>query len=449
MGPTPSAKNAGAPAPAWGGLALVAVAALAGGASRANAAPLAVIELAALPVLALAIRRLANTPGEGRQGLIVVLALIVAVPLAQLIPLPPEVWTLAPGQIVRVRALEVLGLPPGWRPLSLYPHATVGCALALLPPAAVALAGLAMRGQDRHAVAMTWIALALAGLALGAAQMTEPAGGSVYLYGETNVGSLVGFFANRNHEAALLLALLPFAADLAMWEAGGARQGWSGTVVLALIFAALALISLGVVRSRAGVVLAAPAALGALAVLARGRAGRARLATAVGVGALATLLVSLFALTPLIERFAPSSEGEFRFQAWPSVVAAAEPFQPLGAGVGAFERIFRAAEPLDLVRPEFFNHAHNDYLEIWLETGWSGPAVLFLFLAWFARAAARAWGRGGESQARAASVSIVILMAASVVDYPLRTESLACLFAFACAALVARAAPVPPRDKAR
>jgi O-antigen ligase len=432
------AKVPAAPALTLASLAFVVLAGVAGGASRQNAAPLAALELAALPLAALAIRRFLRGEDQADRASLVLLGFVFAVPLLQLIPLPPPVWTLAPGQRPRVEALTLLGLPMGWRASSLIPRATLGCALALLPAAAMVLAGARLGPAERRAAVGLWIGGALAGLALGAVQLAQSKGGGAYLYAVTNAGSLVGFFANRNHEAALLVSLVPFAAALAT----GPDRTWRA---LAAIFALLALVALGVVQSRAGLILAAPAALGALAVLARGPAGRARLAMAVGAAALAAFLVAFFALKPLITRFAPSDEGEYRFEAWPAVVAAAQPFQPLGAGVGAFERVFRAAEPLDLVRPKFLNHAHNDYLELWLETGWLGAGVLGLFLAWFALAARRAWSRAGESVARAASVAILVLLAASVVDYPLRTETLACLFAFACACLARspRALPGP------
>jgi O-antigen ligase len=129
---------------------------------------------------------------------------------------------------------------------------------------------------------------------------------------------------------------------------------------------------------------------------------------------------------------------EARFAAWPTVVQAAWSFMPLGAGVGAFERVFRAAEPLGLVGPTFFNHAHDEYLEIWLETGVVGPALVAAFAVWFALASVRAWRRGGEPLARGASVGVGLILAQSVVDYPLRTETVACLFAFACGCLAAQ-----------
>jgi O-antigen ligase len=434
-------------------LALTAIAGVAGGASRENAIPLAGVELAAIPVGALAIARLVDLrrfdPG------MIILALAILVPLLQLVPLPPALWMAAPGHEVLGRALAVLGEAPRWAPLSLFPGATLDAVLALLPPAALFLATAGLDRERRLSLAALWLGVGVAGLLLGAVQMSEPSGGPAYLYATTNVGSLVGLFANRNHEAGFLLALIPLAAAVAVGgrrrppprrrSAPADRGAW--TPMLAAVFALSALLALGVVRSRAGVILAAPAILGALAVLARSGMSRRGLALA-AAGALAVILaVALFALTPILARFGAPLSQEARFAAWPTVVSAARSFTPWGAGAGAFEAVFRAAEPLDMLGPTFLNHAHDDYLEIWLEAGVLGAALVVAFLAWLGIASWRAWRTRRGALAQAAGVAALLVLLQSLVDYPLRTETIACLFAFACGCLVApdgeRRAPRP------
>ena len=54
--------------------------------------------------------------------------------------------------------------------------------------------------------------------------------------------------------------------------------------------------------------------------------------------------------------------------------------------------------------------------------------------AWLGRATFDAW-EGGSALARAASVGALTLILQSAVDYPLRTETLAVLFAFCCGLL--------------
>ncbi len=427
---------------------LIAAAVVMGGASRDNSLTLAGVELAALPLLIIALRRLARGRGPAKLNrtaplAFAVLALVLAIPLLQLVPLPPELWTGLPGQGPRAEALRLAGTPPPWLPLSLAPAETARMALSLVPPTAMFLGTLCLGPGQARRLFWLWLALASAGLMLGAAQLASPGGGPAYPYRVTNLGSLVGLFANRNHEAGLLLALTPMAAALALPpETRGHRAAaapWPPALWLAGLFMAIAVVALGVIRSRAGVLLAPVAVGGALLALWRGGRGRLdwRVQLAIGAGALAaTAAVATFALGPILERFASHDTGEVRFEAWPSVVQAIGRFWPAGSGLGSFDRVFQSVEPLDLVAVAYFNHAHNDYLELLLEAGLPGAAALTLFGAWLLMGLWRAWTLGSDT-ARAASVAILLLLALSGVDYPLRTETLMVLMAFALG-LVAR-----------
>ena len=424
---TASWRRFSAPAaPFVAALALTVVAGLLGGASRGAGLALVAVELAALPVGAVALRRLARSGIGRRTGwALAVVTLLLAIPIFQCVPLPPELWLKAPGQDPRFAALIAAGADLGWRPLSLDPASTLAAIPALFPPIAMFLVTVDLAENERRAVAAGWMALAIAGLALGLAQMTQVDGGWAYPYAETNTGSLVGWFANRNHEAAMLLVLIAPGAILAVsrdwtrWIGGG--------------FLLLALVAIGAVGSRAGIVLAAPVVVLTGVVLLR-HSGWARRRWAVvgflALVAMSALTVALLAATPILNRFGPDTGPEFRYRAWPLIWREASLHLPFGSGVGSFDRVYRAIEPLRFVGPKFFNHAHNDYLEIWLETGWFGAAALAAVAAWFAVAATRAWSAKGSSLARAASVGALALAAMSWSDYPLRTEAVATLFAF-------------------
>lgn len=424
---------------------LVLFAGLFGGASRENPLRLAAVELMALPVAALAVRRLVRGDAEAKGWIanvaLAILALTILTPLAQLIPLPPDLWPTFPGQGPRLEALRLAGIAPGWLPLSLAPHVTDGSAVALIPPAAMFLVGLTLNASQGRRLAALWVALAVAGLALGILQAVEPGGGPAYLYRTTNSDSVVGLFANRNHEAGYLLATLPIAAALAMSQRRRRREtenaGVDPAPWLVGAYILTAVVALGVIRSRAGIVLAAPAVLAAVAVLLRSgrRSGGWIRALGIGAGAvLAAGTVALFALTPILDRFGTHSPPEFRYEAWPYVAHAALGYLPLGSGIGSFERIYESVEPLSLVSTTYFNHAHNDFLELWLETGLVGAAIFGLFALWLAYATWRAW-REGSHLARAASACVLLLLAESWVDYPLRTETGAVLLAWSCAVL--------------
>src|SRR5690606_4034235 len=101
---------------------------------------LAVVEVSALPVLVLALLALLRRNSVSAHPLAIgILAAIAALPLLQLIPLPPGLWTALPGRSEPALALELAGIAPGWTPLSLVPERTWRSFLALLPPAATFL----------------------------------------------------------------------------------------------------------------------------------------------------------------------------------------------------------------------------------------------------------------------------------------------------------------------
>ena len=91
----------------------------------------------------------------------------------------------------------------------------------------------------------------------------------------------------------------------------------------------------------------------------------------------------------------------------------------------------------------YVNHAHNDWLELWLTGGIPAILLALAFLAWLAASTVRLW-RSDELQgsvldlalARAAPIVIVLLLLHSAVDYPLRIPALSVLFAIACAFLI-------------
>src|SRR3546814_8158382 len=60
---------------------------------------------------------------------------------------------------------------------------------------------------------------------------------------------------------------------------------------------------------------------------------------------------------------------DLRTPGLPTVLSMIAAYFPAGAGFGGFDPIFRLHEPLQLLKPPYFNHAHNDFLEIVLDGG--------------------------------------------------------------------------------
>lgn len=431
-------------------LILLALCVFLGGSSRQHALRLSIVEIAALPLLAMAGLRLLDIGGlSAHRFALSIAAAAAAIPLVQLIPLPPWIWAALPGREQAVLALEVAGIAPGWTTLSLTPDATWRAFLALLPPMAIFLAALTL---DRPVVRIAiWALLAftLANVLLAMAQV-GPGGDALYPWSIARRGYASGFFANRNHLATLCLLALPLAAVLA---ASGMRRGDQGRagVWLGGLFIVLAVVSLGVILSRAGILLVGPvlglSGLCAWIAMGRGRPGPALLAMTAGAGA-AIALVAALGLAPILERF-DTERAEPRFERWPTVVEAAQTYLPVGAGMGSFDPVYRSVEPLNELDATYFNQAHNEYLEIWLEAGWPGVVAVLAFLVWFGRRSWAAWRAGSGSEAdmaRAASAGILVVLVHSVAEFPLRTVALTAILALLCAILERSGRAADTRD---
>ncbi len=422
-----------------GGLLLCA-ATLFGGASQGNALSLLGAELLSLPALALGLW-LNLAGGQGRHALVplLIVAAIILTPLVQLIPLAPSVWSGLPGRADVVAILTAAGvaLPP--MSLSLAPEATLHSALALAPPVGMFLITPYLPRKAR-----AWLCLLLLGLVslsvmLGIAQEAGGPSSALRFYAQTNIQSGVGFFANRNHQAAMLCCAILLAAA---WVASAARRGGEAdrmVPVLALSLTVVFAVGVVVSGSRAGLALAILAIVAGLAIIFARRARSPRLFAAAGGAAL--LLAAIFftaqvARIPALEHFRDDAATDLRWQAAPYVLKADRLYWPVGAGVGTFIPVYKGVEPPALVDATIFNHAHNDYLELVIESGIFGCVIFVAFLVWWGRASIDVWRAddtsGTDAWARAGTGIVALLLLHSVVDYPLRTIALATWFAFAC-----------------
>jgi O-antigen ligase len=411
-----------------------------GGASRMHELRLALVELAALPLLVVALSTLISGDVRPSKLPLLILAGAAAIPLIQLLPLPPGVWTSLPGREQAALGLELAGIGPTWAPLSLAPDRTWRAFLAVLPPIAMFLGFGLCTSRLRMRLIYTVLGYAVLCIVLGTAQL---ASGSTQLYPwpTTDPGNVVGLFANRNHLATLCLLAMPFAAVLGARSLRKPDRSARLTLWLSALFLGMMVLALGVIRSRMGIALLVPtlaASIVAAWVASGGGRPKPLLLGLVGGVAIAVGAVVIFALAPLLARFDSAGAREGRFENWPIVAEAANGYLPLGSGLGSFDAVYRSVEPLERLDATFFNQAHNDYLEIWLETGWTGAALILAFFVWFARRTWTAWrfrpGLERDLQ-RAATVAITVVLMHSAVDYPLRTETIAVIFAMCCALL--------------
>jgi O-antigen ligase len=427
---------------------------LLGGGTRPGFLSDVIVQLAAIPLLLMGLQRLAGLPSArpARWAMLFCLALSL-VPLIQLVPLPPEIWTALPNREPMQRAVEFAAADLPWMPLSVSPRATWLAALSLLPPVAIFLATLLLGYRERRVLSLVLIAVGLVGVFLGLAQVAEGPASSLRFFQFTNVTEAVGFFANRNHFAAALYALTLFTAawavDAAAPPAPGQERldtGWVVPLVASFTVLVVLVAAQAMARSRAGLGLTIVALIGAAVLAARDRRNSAGITPArllLAATALAVVFAAQFALYRLLERFEDPLQ-DARVTLARVTTETAQLYMPFGSGVGTFVPAYAVQQrPEDAPVEAYANRAHNDVLEMWLESGVVGPALAAIFLIWLLIRALQVWRRsapGAEvdlALARAATLVIGLIVAHSIVDYPLRTAAMMAIMAFACGLLIA------------
>ena len=400
------------------------------------------LQLAGLGIIAWSAAAAADEPlPQSARALVLILLAGLAVVTLQLVPLPPSLW--AHGLRVRIAdSYALLGQPVPWLPISLTPYSTLNSVLGVIPPVALFCAILRLGAFRASWLAAALLAGAVAGIILGALQVTTPGAMSPwYLYRDTNRGVAVGFFANANHMADLLVAALPFVAALA--AAGRSRNVQRYSALLAILAGAAVVLVVGIVLngSLAGYVLVMPAIAGSVLIVAPPSRGLrvpvaivAGLALAAAIGALASTSIGSSRVGHDASSSVQSREDILR-----TTGKAIGDAIPLGSGLGSFVKVYRLYESPDRVTPEYVIHAHNDYAELTLELGLAGVVLMLAFLAWWAAAVGAAWRMGGGGPyARAASIASAVMLVHSLVDFPLRTAAISAAFAMCLALLIDR-----------
>jgi O-antigen ligase len=433
--------------------AALATALVFGGTSRGGVAG-AVVALASLPLAALLVFHFRET-ARRRRGVVALLAAMVALPLLQLVPLPPSAWSATPGREALVETYRAAGFGLPWLGMSVSAYATQRAALALLAPIAICLGVLACRRDERR---WLWALVLLAGagsILLGFLQLLDGPGGALRFYEPNDGAAAVGVFANQNHAAALLYCLVPIAAAFR----GPRRMRRAGLRYLALGGFYLA-VSLGLMMtgSRSALIVGLLSFALTFALILResvvedlGGARRVVFILA-AMGALALLLAPAFGLGHILERFQGREIGAGDRATLARVTwSAVQGVFPFGSGLGTFDRVYPLYQTRETIAAAIVNHAHDDFLELALETGALGlliAAAALGLMVWCALRNRREDDPALRRERTAAAIVLALLLAHSVVDYPLRMPALAAVFAL-CAATLCGALDAGRREDAR
>lgn len=427
---------------------VVALAMLFGGGARQGLWSDALVEWASLPLLVAALFKLdrARLHPAARWAL-TLLAAVFILPLLQLIPLPPNVWRHLPGREVFAATYTSAGIDLPWLALSLDPASTWAGIFSLLPPASVFLAMLLLEKSARRGLIVFLLGFVFAGVPIALLQVMGGPESPLRFYTITNLDRAVGFFANSNHNAALLYCGIPLAAVWAIFYLRSTAESRTVSLSFLSILLVSFMIGLALAHSRAGIGLGFVAALSGLLLAWRsdsGSSSRRLLLLVLVANVIAFLIIFQFGFVNIMERLEDSALiDDLRWPVAGITFRASWEYFPFGSGFGTFVPIYEMFAPLSMLRERYINHAHNDWLELWLGGGVPVLILICGFLAWFLNSAALAWMRSESVDdvleigfARAGSLIVTLLLFHSLVDYPLRTIALMVVFGVASGVLL-------------
>lgn len=429
-------------------LAYLALVLVLGGASAASPLGNVFLQLlgAALIGWSLLQRSEETTLHTGLRRFMIALAVLMAV---QFLPLPPGLWRLLPGREEVYQGFTLIGAPAPWLTLSLNPWRSLASFAWWIPAAALFLSmRISGAPSNRHVILMVTAVAALS-VVFGGLQTTA---GAFYFYEITNLGQGPGFFSNSNHQGSFLLCALALWGCWAIGEMRGASLGAKGLDTSGALHGGIALLLVvGVVvsGSLACQLLLIPM-LASLALVLKPDLRIAAPVSLIGglllLGGIGAFLLYGPAENDLLVKGA--LPGISRQEFLVTGLRILGDFAPTGSGAGTFLELYRWYEDPAQVSTTFVNHAHDDLLELLIETGVFGLATLVLFLAWFVPRAWSLWsGARRNVVPLAASMVIGTELLHSLVDYPLRTAAMSGLVAVACVLMVRPADP--PRGRSR
>ncbi len=425
--------------------ALLALAVLVGGGGVAYGLSNLAVQLLALLLLALAPDGVARFLREAPRLLLVLVAASCALPLIQLIPLPPGLWTGLPGQGLVRDAFLLSGDEAAWKRLSVAALPTFVAFLGTLAPLAIVALGWGLAPRELGALhrAAVFIGLACAGFGM----VLVAAGNSTGIYPEPpQAGVLFSTFANRNSAALFLVCGLILLASLPV------RRPLAGSeLALRIVGAVILLLGVILTQSRSGIaLLLVPGLLGGARLLTTSRGMRAKLIAALALGITVIASGAVLTLSSRVETSLARFDDleDMRPAMWEDGISVARQYWPAGAGMGTFDDVFQTGESLEYVSPRRAGRAHNDYIEVAIEAGLPGLILIAGWLIWIGRASWLALRHRAGWPAAGAGAVLAAVALQSIVDYPLRNEAMLCFAALAVLLLARATSPASAPEEA-
>jgi O-antigen ligase len=372
---------------------------------------------------------------------------VLLIIVLQVIPLPPSVWTALPGRELISEIDREAGIAGNWRPFAMAPSFAWNALFSLSVPICCLVFGAQLNGQQIERLASVLLIACGVSAIIAFLQILGSPESPFYLYRITNRGAAVGLFANRNHQAIFLSSMLPLVAVYAARRGRSRREdrrrlfmclaGGLFIVPLILVTGSRA----GLFAGAVGVLIAAPLYRVASVRVRNKRIVSRQLLIGTSISLLSVAALIIWAVSAgraeAIKRLLAAPQvDDVRYEYWTVTLSQIEKFMPFGSGAGSYERVFQAVEPSTILSSSYSNHAHNDWLELFMTMGLPGILLLLVAIVAFVVATKRMINQPSKGRAVGlgwAGLSIIFMIAAgSLVDYPLRVPTIASLFVIAC-----------------
>jgi O-antigen ligase len=367
--------------------------------------------------------------------------IIIAYGLFQLVPLPLR-WlgTIHPAllQLVSMpstaanllafsKDLAPVGEGPTFHAVSIYPFATE-MELSRLAIYFMIFLMAAFGPRTHEQVHNVLRMLAIFGFILALFAVTQKAtwNGKLYWIRELSInrGNPLGPFVNRNHFAGWMCMVAPLSFGIGLMSRSMSRK------IRYVFFAVVMAITIFFSLSRGGIISFLLGTIILTLIAVWGVSSKKSLIP------ILSFVIALFAyliylgVSPILQRFAQSgmSSAE-RLLVWSASMTAFRDFPLFGTGLGTFQHIFPMYKPDGIVM--FYQHAHNDYMELLLELGISGALLMLVFLSLVGKHILYVRWRGRERYLKAAFIASLMSTAAfSLFDFNLHIPSNAILLSF-------------------
>jgi putative inorganic carbon (hco3(-)) transporter len=405
----------------------------------------AIVQLLFFGMAAFFVARAPESAFRSSANLLAVPAILTAVVLLQLCPLP-ESWL----HRFAGRQASLTDVSIGY--LSFEPYATRNRFLILLACFVAFFFAQIVSGNRRHKqfFIASLVALGTFEAFYGMVQ---------YLTGWQQIFTYVkkfdleeatGTYINRNHYAGFLEMILPFSLALVFYEYAKLRGNRGSNMsfrkliakselqrlILSLSVAVILCAALAFSRSRMGILAAASSVLVIFALIAISRFhGRTSSLLAATFIVLSIALAVWIGPGPIVSRFQTVGDeyslgGPSRISIWRDALPLIQHHPWLGTGLGTFPIAYTSGQTAFL--GQFVNHAHNDYLEFATDLGIPATLILFASILLILARAVRTFlfGEGDFERviALGCAGSIVAILLHSFADFNLYIPANALLF---------------------